>query len=137
VSRSLLVLCGVLAGIALTLGSGWALQRWREAGCETSVARGDSGDGRYQARLTFRQCSWGFGMDASFASLRLESSGPGGWFLNEELGIDQPSSAAPSLHWDNPRRLHVTIISEQYSGSLARQVGEVQLLTTYVSPAHP
>jgi hypothetical protein len=136
-SRTLLVLGGVAAGVVLTLASRWALDQWREAGCDTSAVRANSPDGLFQARLTFKQCSWGFGMEASFASLHLESAGPGGWFLDSELKIDQPAAKPPTMNWDNPRLLHVTILSEQYSGSLERKIGELHLLTTYESPARP
>lgn len=132
--RTLLVFLGVVGGIALTLGSRWALHALREAGCEASAVTKSSPDNLFRARLTFKQCAWGFGLAASFASLRLEKLGSNGWFLDTDLDTDQPTTLPPAMNWDAPHLLHVTIISNEFSGSLDRDLRDMHLLRTYVSP---
>jgi hypothetical protein len=106
----------------------------RERGCQASVTTKSSPDGLFRAQLTFKQCEWGFGFSASFASVRLEKLGSNGWFLSEDLHTDQPLGEAPRLNWDSAHLLHIRIISEQYSGSVDRNLRDIHLLITYVSP---
>lgn len=126
---------GMVLGVFVTISIQRAWMHSKDSDCDQTSIQKYSPDGTMRALLTKRVCDYGFGLNASFASLRIEKLGKDGWFVDEPLKLDQPPEDSHVIVvWKGNDLLEAQVTSKEYSGSLERRINGFSFVQEYVHP---
>ena len=100
------------------------------------ISKATSPSGKYQAELTKKTGTWGFGLAAVSCEIKLTKLGPKGWFYTTGLEFDSinmdDGCPNPSIDWVAPNELHVLIVTRNVSGRITRRNDDLIVTREYM-----
>lgn len=121
-----------IASLALLILLGLSCYRGEgDSPCDKVTTTLLSPGGEFKAELTVSICSWGFGLAAESAEVKVTRLGENGYFfvmpIEWSLEDEEAGLSKPTLQWTSPRTLTIHAVSREVTGTLTRNLSTPRL----------
>lgn len=127
---------GVVIVVAILLALAYHHEFSEADACSVATQSATSPSGRHRAEMQNKHCRWGFGFAANPVQVKVEKLGKSGWFYTVAIKYDgfygDQGLPAPTMTWNGPNSLVISVHSHDMSGSLARVDGELSVVQHYI-----